>query len=74
MAGSGLPSSVACSKAEPHIKLVLSASSVQCKFNDNSSGYEQSAHILFYFIQNTHLILTFLTSHHCTLSPLLLVG
>lgn len=73
MAGSGLPSSVACSKAEPHIELGLSASSVQCEFNDNSSGYEQSADILFYFVQNTNLTATFLTSHHCALSPLLLV-
>lgn len=73
MAGSGLPSSVAYSKTEPRIELGLSASSVQCEFDDNSSGCEQSANILFYFVQKANLIITFLTSHLCTLSPLLLV-
>ena len=72
MAGSGLPSSAAYSKTELHIELGLSAS-VQCEFDDNSSDCEQSADILYYFVQKANLNKTFLSSHHCTFSPLLLV-
>ena len=71
MAGSGLPSSAAYSKTELHVELGLSAS-VQCEFDDNSSGYEQNADILFYFVQKANLNKTFLSSItvlflHCSL-------